>query len=400
MTPKQRAFILIPLVEFLGMTVWFSASAVVPALANAWGLGASGQAWLTMSVQLGFVAGALVSAILNLADRLPSRLLFSLSACLAGGATILIPASGAGPGGALALRFLTGVLLAGVYPVGMKIMATWTDRDRGFGVGLLVGALTVGSALPHLLGALGGSGSWKPVLALSGACAAAGGLIALLFVREGPHRTLLPRFDWKYAGEMWREKELALVNLAYLGHMWELYAMWTWAPIFIAASFRASGVGGRAAGLAGFAAIAAGGAGSVVAGRLADRIGRSTVTSAAMAVSGLCCLVVGFLAGKNPWILTAVCLVWGFAVVADSAQFSAGASELCPPERTGTVLTLQTSLGFLLTLVTIRLVPALERLVTWKYAFAVLALGPAAGIWAMLRLRALPAARKMASGRR
>ncbi len=400
MTPKQRALILIPLVEFLGMSVWFSASAIVPELTGSWKLGPSGLAWLTMSVQLGFVAGALVSAILNLADRLPSRLLFSLSACLAGGATILIPASGAGPRTALALRFLTGVLLAGVYPVGMKIMATWTDRDRGFGVGLLVGALTVGSALPHLLGALSSPGSWKPILVLSGACAAAGGLVAFLFVREGPHRTPLPRFDWKYAGEMWREKELALVNLGYLGHMWELYAMWTWAPIFIAASFRASGADGRAAGLAGFAAVAAGGAGSVVAGRLADRFGRATVTSAAMAVSGLCCLVVGFFAGKNPWILTAVCLVWGFAVVADSAQFSAGASELCPPERTGTVLTLQTSLGFLLTLVTIRLVPALERLVTWKYAFAVLALGPAAGIWAMLRLRALPAARKMASGHR
>lgn len=400
MTPKRRALILIPAAEFLGMSVWFSASAVVPALTEAWRLGASGQAWLTMSVQFGFVAGALGSAILNLADRLPVRIFFSVSACLAGGATILIPAAAVGPGAAFVLRFLTGALLAGVYPVGMKIMATWTDKDRGFGVGVLVGALTLGSAAPHLLVSLGASGGWRPVLYWSGGLAVAGGLLAALLVEEGPHRTPVPRFDWKYAASMWREREIALVNLGYLGHMWELYAMWTWAPVFIAVSFRTSGAGQRLAGLASFAVIAAGAAGSVVAGRLADRFGRSLVASASMAVSGLCCVVVGIPAGKNPWVLTAIGLVWGFTVVADSAQFSAGASELCPPERTGTVLTLQTSLGFLLTLVTIRLVPALERLASWKGAFAVLALGPAAGIWAMLRLRRLPAARKMASGRR
>ena len=397
---KKRALALLAMAEFLGMSVWFSASAVVPALAAAWGLTASGQAWLTMSVQLGFVAGAFGSAVFNLADRLPSRLLFPVSALLAGGATALIPATGAGPGAAFVLRFLTGLFLAGVYPVGMKIMATWTRADRGWGIGLLVGALTVGSAAPHLLRALGGGGDWRLVLYLSAALAAAGGIIAFLFVHEGPDRAPAPRFDWKYAGEVWREREIVFVNLGYFGHMWELYAMWTWAPVFIAASFRAAGAGDRWAALAAFAVIASGGAGSLVAGKLADRLGRTVVTSAAMAVSGVCCVAAGLFFGGSPWLLFAVCLVWGFAVVADSAQFSAGASELCPQERTGTTLTLQTSLGFLLTLVTIRLVPALERLLTWRWAFAALALGPAAGIWAMLRLRRLPAATKMASGRR
>jgi MFS family permease len=397
---KRRALALLALAELLGMSVWFSASAVVPALAAAWNLGASGQAWLTMSVQLGFVAGALGSAVLNLADRLPSRLLFSISALLAGGATALIPAADAGPAAAFVLRFLTGLFLAGVYPVGMKIMATWTRADRGWGIGLLVGALTVGSAAPHLLRALGGAGDWRPVLYLSAALAGTGGVLSFLFIKEGPERAPAPRFNWKYAGEIWREQEIAYANLGYFGHMWELYAMWTWVPIFIAASFRAAGTGGRWAALAAFAVVAAGAPGSLAAGKLADRFGRTVVTSASMAVSGLCCLVSGLFFGGNPWILLAVCFVWGFAVVADSAQFSAGASELCPAERTGTALTLQTSLGFLLTLVTIRLVPTLERLLTWRWAFAFLAVGPAAGIWAMLSLRRRPGSAKMASGRR
>lgn len=397
---KAGSLALLSFAELLAMSVWFSASAVVPALARDWSLDASGRSWITMAVQAGFVAGALGSAMLNLADRIPAPRLIAASSLLASASTIAIPFFAHDLSTAIPLRFLTGAFLAGVYPVGMKIVATWTKEDRGLGIGLLVGALTIGSASPHLITVFGEITDWRVVLYVAGLSALLGGMISGLFVREGPFQSAVPPFNWKYTMTIVRQRDIALANLGYLGHMWELYAMWAWVPLFLLASFSHAEIHPRWAGLASFAVIGSGGIGSFFAGIMADRWGRTTVTVASLILSGACSLIVGFLFNGSPMILTAVCLVWGLAVVADSAQFSACVSELCDPEYSGTALTLQTSLGFLLTLLTIRLIPTVENLFGWEGAFPVLALGPAVGIWAMIRLRRSPSSAKLAGGRK
>jgi MFS family permease len=350
------------------------------------------------------VAGALASALLNLPDRMPVRVLVAASTALAAAATAAIPLLPVGPWPAIALRFGTGMFLAGVYPPGMKLVASWFKHDRGLGIGTLIGALTLGKAMPHLLSSLpmfGQSGMppWRTVLLAASALAFAGAVLAALTLEPGPFLARSAPFDWRFAGRVMADRPTRLANYGYLGHMWELYAMWTWVPLLLLESFKAAGASAGAARLAGFGAVAAGFAGCIVAGRMADRVGRTLVASASLVLSGACALAAGSLFHR-PAALTVLCVVWGFAVVADSAQFSAAVSELTDPRYVGTALTIQTSLGFLLTIITIRIVPWLRDAAGWDLALPVLALGPVFGVWSMLRLRGLPEASRLASGRR
>lgn len=377
---------LLSLAELLGMSLWFTASAVAPELQETWGLDASQAGWLTTTVQLGFVAGTAVAALLNLADVLPSRPYFAASAFLAAGANaalLLVP----GYGAALGARFLTGFFLAGVYPPAMKMIATWFRRARGLAIGTVVGALTVGKAGPYLLRSLR-EAQMEPVVLGASVGAVLGGLLVLVAYRDGPYPFERRPFSWDLVARVVRHRETRLAIGGYLGHMWELYGMWTWVPAFLVASVAAAGGGPGTAmvDLAAFGAIAAGGAGCVWGGWVADRVGREWFVNVAMAVSGLCSLGVGFLFGGPFWILAGVTWVWGFFVVADSAQFSAVVTEVAPREAVGTALTLQTSVGFLLTMITIQGVPLAVEAAGWAWAFPVLALGPAAGIVAMTRL--------------
>ena len=372
------------------MGLWFGVSAVAPQIAAEWHLDESTASWLTLAVQLGFVAGTLLSATLNLPDVIRPRKLFALCALLGAIANAMLAWTVDSVAVAIALRVVTGMCLAGVYPPGMKIIATWFKTGRGFALGVLIGALTLGKASPYLVNAFG-SDSWRVNAAVASAGAVLASILVIRFVGEGPFALPNQPFDPSQVTGVLSNRGVRLANFGYFGHMWELYAMWAWAPVMIRASVHASGDSPRFAEAASFIVIGSGAVGCVVAGLLADRVGRPIIAAAAMAMSGACCIVIGFLYGKAPLALLAVAVVWGATVVADSAQFSACVTEYADPRYIGTALTLQTCIGFLITTVSIRMMPVLVERVGWEWAFAFLAPGPLLGIIAMMRLRSASA---------
>lgn len=391
---------LIILCQVASMTLWFSASAAIPNLLAHGTITGQQASLLTSGVQLGFVVGTLISAIFGLPDRIDPRRIFAASAGVGCMVNLCLLVTGFDNAGTILLRFATGICMAGVYPIGMKLAAGWAEQRLGLMIGALVGALTLGSALPNLFVALQPL-DWRITVAASSACALAAAL-AIGFVSLGPRHGVSSRFVRADAIRLLRRRSIWLVNFGYLGHMWELYAMWAWIGSFIAwAASQTKGRGGLVnTALVTFAVVASGAAGSLIAGAIADRIGRTNVTMGAMIVSGSCATTIGLWTeiGMGPVIVVAI--IWGITVVANSAQFSAAIAELSEPQLAGTMLTIQTCLGFLLTFVAIQLMPVVVAGLGWRYAFMVLAVGPAFGTLAMWRVRSEPDALRIAGGRK
>ncbi len=364
-----------------------------------------GVAWLLVAMLVGFSLSAIGLGLVGVPDVVPGPRLFALGALWAGVANLGFAFVATDLASALPFRFLTGVGIAAAYPVAMKLTAGWFRAERGLAIGVMAGALTLGTASPLLFRAIGATAGldWRLVIAAASAACFVGAIVVWLGVRTGPFDVPSSRLSLQIAARAYGEPGVRLANFGYLGHMWELFAMWTWVPLYFVAAFTAAGVTDPAvASLAAFITVAGGVVGCIVAGAIADRIGRTTTTIAAMAASGTCAVLVGLAFGAPPPLILALGIVWGVTVIADSAQFSTAVSELAPPGTAGSALSLQTAVGFVFTAITIVLIGLLDPTdaAGWRLAFALLALGPAAGIVAMWRLRRRPESVLMAGGHR
>lgn len=395
---RWRALLVLAVTLVLMMSTWFSASAVIPQLREAWALSPSAAAWLTIAVSLGFVGGAILSSLFNIADLIAPRHVILGGAIGAAGANALLDVVG-GANIAIPLRFATGFFLAAVYPPAFKLMSTWFQKGRGLALGVLAGAIVVGNGVPHLVNALGGL-DWHVVVYATSALTLLGGLITEIAIRQGPYPFPRATFDPRQLVRAFANRGVRLATIGYVGHMWELFAMAAWFSVFFADMLENQGARvGSSAAYATFAMFAAGGLGCWLGGILAERWGRTKTTTLMMAISASCAVLIGLLFEAPSWLVLVVGLLWGFTVVADSAQFSTMVTELADQAYVGTALTLQQAAGFTITVTTIWLIPLLEISFGWQWAFAFLAPGPIVGILAMLRLRSLPEASRIAGGK-
>ena len=395
---RWRMLIFLAIALVFIWSTWFSAAAVIPQLRSAWEITPSAAAWMTIAVQIGFVIGALVSSLFNIADVLSPRHVIMGGAVGAALANFLMLFT-SGPEAVIPLRFATGFFMAGVYPPAFKLISTWFQEDRGLALGVLAAAIVVGGGVPHLINGLGGL-DWQIVVFATSVLCLIGGLIAEFVIREGPYPFPTAIFDPRQIGLALANRGVRLATLGYVGHMWELFALYAWILIFLIDLFEVHGVWtASGAAFIAFLISFAGGIGSWVGGILADRWGRTNTAILMMVISAACAVLVGLLFDTNLYLVLMVGLIWGFAAVGDSAQFSTMVTETADQSYVATALTVQLASGFLITVVTIWLIPILQDIFSWRWAFAFLAPGPIIGILAMLRLKSLPEAAKIGGGK-
>lgn len=379
----STALALIAVSTFLAMSVWFSASFVAPQLVQDWHLSTTGASLLTIAVQLGFVVGAVTSAATGLADAITPRKLMCVGAIVAALANFGLLWS-TGLATAIPLRLITGACLAAVYPPALKEVSSWFRSGRGTALGVMIGALTLGSALPHLVRSFGNL-PWQHVIVTTTLLTAAGGLLVLRLRGPGPYPFPNRPFSFAAAFASLRNRNVALANVGYIGHMWELYAMWAWVGAFLAAlpAIAARPNAPATAAALAFGCIGAGSLGCLVGGRLSDRFGRAESALISLICSGLSAVALSLI-GQGPLlVIVPLCVFWGFWVIADSAQFSALVTEHADPQYVGGAVSIQLALGYLTTTISVWLVPVVVQHWSWSAALAVLAVGPAVGGVAM-----------------
>jgi len=384
---KNRALVLISTAVLLASSIWFSGTAAAPDLIHSWGLTSTESAWLTISVQLGFITGTFLYAFLNLADVFNPRRVFFVSALLGAAFNAAFAFLAQGIPEALLFRALTGVTLAGIYPVGMKLVASWFRSHLGWRLGVLVGALTLGTAFPYLIQTLGSRFDWRILVGTASVLALGGGCLVLMALSDGPFLKARAPFDARMLWRVFAHLPFRRTAFGYFGHMWELYAFWSMIIFYLGSRFQSSNPSAsRGLSLLAFLIIASGSLGCILGGWASRRIGEKKVAKISLLVSCILCFTSGILYELNSGLLVALLLIWGFFVVSDSPQFSALAARYCPPQYTGTALTVQNGLGFTITVISIQLTPWMGDILGWKWALTFLGLGPLLGLYFVNKL--------------
>ncbi|GAB3199220.1 putative MFS family arabinose efflux permease [Pontibacter aydingkolensis] len=382
MTPS-RILPVIVFSQFAGTSLWFAGNAVLPELQKSLQLQEGALSLLTSAVQFGFILGTLCFAILSLADRVSPRLLFLICALLGAAANVMVLFAATSITGVLILRAATGFLLAGIYPVGMKIAASWYSGKLGKAIGYLVGALVLGTAFPHLLRGLGATLPWQAMLLAVSILAAIGGILMYLLVPDGPHLTKGAKFDARNMLKVFQVRDFRAAAFGYFGHMWELYTLWAFTPFIL--TYTLPELSASQVSLYSFAVIAAGAVGCIGGGYLSQYRGSAKVAFVQLLLSGLCCVASVFIL-QEPYFIVPFLMFWGVVVAGDSPQFSALSARTAPAHLVGTALTVVTSIGFAITIVSIQFTGWLLQNMPPAHTFVWLAVGPLLGLLALRRL--------------